>query len=306
MPNFREVVQAKVALPWVTLEGSEKFYKLDEQELEFFRTATRIDDEAALRAHMIQVQREAYAIHAFPCIRMFSFTQLKLARLPGYDKILTLGKTRKNPIFLDIGCCSAPSYNDTVGNDIRKLVADGYPVDSVMAAGLMKFLELGHKLFNTTPQTYPIPFLAGDALDFAFLEVSHPFYTKPYSLPPQLSELTSLSALHGHVSAVSVCSVFHVFDEAGQLQLARAIAGLLSPEPGSMVIGIHSGRPEKGTFVTRAGGRDVSTWTELWDGALFVGGTVKVETELVETGGWDFQDSDEDRYWFLVWSVTRL
>ncbi|RDX42801.1 hypothetical protein OH76DRAFT_1260462 [Lentinus brumalis] len=306
MPNSHEVVQAKVALPWVTLEGSEKFYKLDEQELEFFRTATCIDDEAALRAHMIHVQREAYAIHAFPCIRMFSFTQLKLARLPGYDRILTLGKTRKNPIFLDIGCC--------FGNDVRKLVADGYPIDSVMATDLHpEFLELGHKLFNTTPQTYPVPFLAGDALDSAFLEVSHPFYTKPYSSPPQLSELTSLSALHGHVSAVSVCSVFHVFDEAGQLQLARAIAGLLSPEPGSMVIGIHSGRPEKGTFVTRAGGRDVSTfyhspesWTELWDGELFVRGTVEVETKLVETGGWDFQDSDTDRYWFLVWSVTRL
>ena len=115
------------------------------------------------------------------------------------------------------------------------------------------------------------------------------------------------------MSAVSVCSVFHVFDEAEQRQLARAIAGLLSPEPGSMVIGVHSGRPEKGTFVTRVGGRNVSTfyhspesWTRLWDGELFVEGTVTVEANLVETGGWDFQDSEADRYWFLVWSVTRL
>ncbi len=142
MPNSHEVVQAKVALPWVTLEGSEKFYKLDEQELEFFRTATCIDDEAALRAHMIHVQREAYAVRfprislarceliihllrympsrAFGCshspsrflglgntVRLSSCLacRLKLARLPRYDKILTLGKTRKNPIFLDIGCC---------------------------------------------------------------------------------------------------------------------------------------------------------------------------------------------------------
>ncbi|KAI0699604.1 hypothetical protein C8T65DRAFT_580986 [Cerioporus squamosus] len=307
------VVEAKVALPWVSLEGSEKFYKLDEQELDFFRTATGIHDEAALKAHMIRVQQEAYAIHAFPCIRMFSFTRLKLARLPGYDRILALGKARRNPIFLDVGCCCEVTIS-TVGNDVRKLVADGYPIESVMAIELHpEFLELGHKLFNTTPQTYPVPYLSGDALDPAFLGVVHPFYTKPYSSPPKLSELTSLNALHGHVSVVSVCSVFHVFDEAGQLQLARAIAGLLSPEPGSMVIGIHSGRPEKGTFVTRAGGRDVSTfyhspqsWTQLWDGELFVEGTVRVETRLVETGGWDFQDSDADRYWFLVWSVTRL
>ncbi|RPD58757.1 hypothetical protein L226DRAFT_575992 [Lentinus tigrinus ALCF2SS1-7] len=306
MSNTVEVVKAKVALPWVSLEGSEKFYKLDEQELEFFRMGTGIHDEAALKEHMVRVQREAYAIHAFPCIRMFSFTRLKLARLPGYEKILVLGRTREYPIFLDIGCC--------FGNDVRKLVADGYPIDSVMATDLHpEFLELGHKLFNTTPSTYPVPFLAGDALDPSFLEVVHPFYTKPYSPRPNLSELTSLSALHGHVSAISVCSVFHVFDEAGQLQLARAIAGLLSPEPGSMVIGIHSGRPEKGTFVTHAGGRSVSTfyhspesWTQLWDGELFVKGTVRVQTELIETGGWDFQDSEADRYWFLVWSVTRL
>ena len=178
---------------------------------------------------------------------------------------------------------------------------------------MVEFLELGHKLFNTTPATYPVPFLAGDALDSVFLSVTHPFYTRPYEPAPALSSLKNLTPLQGHVSAISVCSVFHVFDEAGQLQLARAVAGLLSPEPGSVVVGVHSGRPEKGTFVTRAGGRDVSTfyhspasWEALWDGELFAKGTVKVETRLMETGGWDFQDRDSDRYWFLMWSVTRL
>ncbi|TBU44218.1 hypothetical protein BD309DRAFT_56838 [Dichomitus squalens] len=299
------VIAAKVALPWVSLEESEKFYNLNEQEIAFFKSATGIHDEAALKEHMIAIQREAYAIHAFPCIRMFSFTKLKLARLPGYEKLLELGKSRKNPIFLDIGCC--------FGNDVRKLVADGYPMESCMATDLHpEFLKLGHKLFNTTPETYRVPFLAGDSLNPEFLAVTHPFYTKPYTTVPKLSSLTSLNPLHGHVSAISVCSVFHVFDEAGQLQLARAIAGLLSPETGSMLIGVHSGRPEKGTFITRAGGRDVSTfyhspesWTALWDGELFVKGTVKVETKLIETGGWDFQENT-DRYWFLYWCVTRV
>lgn len=62
MQNTVDTVEAKVALPWVSLEGSEKFYKLDEQELEFFRTTTGIQDEVALKVHMIRVQQEAYAV----------------------------------------------------------------------------------------------------------------------------------------------------------------------------------------------------------------------------------------------------
>ena len=64
MPNSESVIEAKVALPWVSLEGSEKFYNLNEQELEFFKSATGISDEAALKAHMIAVQQEAYAVRA--------------------------------------------------------------------------------------------------------------------------------------------------------------------------------------------------------------------------------------------------
>ena len=58
------VIAAKVALPWVSLEGSEKFYNLNEQELAFFKSATGIHDEAALKEHIIAVQREAYAVSA--------------------------------------------------------------------------------------------------------------------------------------------------------------------------------------------------------------------------------------------------
>ena len=58
------VIAAKVALPWVSLEGSEKFYNLNEQELAFFKSATGIHDETALKEHMIAVQREAYAVSA--------------------------------------------------------------------------------------------------------------------------------------------------------------------------------------------------------------------------------------------------
>ena len=60
--NTEEVMKTKVALPWVSLEGSERFYNLNEQELAFFKSATGISDEVKLKEHMIAVQQEAYAV----------------------------------------------------------------------------------------------------------------------------------------------------------------------------------------------------------------------------------------------------
>ena len=68
MTNSEEVMKAKVALPWVSLEGSEKFYNLNAQELEFFKAATGLHEEAELKAHMIAVQHEAYAVRRIPVL----------------------------------------------------------------------------------------------------------------------------------------------------------------------------------------------------------------------------------------------
>jgi len=38
--------------------------------------------------------------------------------------------------------------------------------------------------------------------------------------------------------------LFHLFSEEKQLHLLRALAGLLSPEPGSMIFGLHIGLAE--------------------------------------------------------------
>ena len=52
----------------------------------------------------------------------------KIARLYAYKDLLKLGKERPGALFLDIGCC--------VGCDVRKPVADGFPVDQVIASDL--------------------------------------------------------------------------------------------------------------------------------------------------------------------------
>ncbi|KAI0932446.1 hypothetical protein AcW2_001075 [Taiwanofungus camphoratus] len=285
----------------------EKYYALDSHESAFFKAQTGIQSDDALKGHIMRIQAEAWKVRPYACVRRFAFTKLKISRLPSYGQFLRLGKERKGAIFLDIGCC--------FGNDLRKAVADGYPMENTIASDLHpEFWQLGHKLFNTTPETFSAPFLAGDVFDLAFLEPTQPFYSPSEAAVPALSSLTTLTPLRGHLSAIHASSFFHLFSEAGQLQLARSIAGLLSSEPGSMIFGEHGGRPEKGYrtegSVMRRGGHmfchSPETWTELWDGSVFKKGSVKVDAFLHEIERDDLQPKEGGRFWIMVWSVTRL
>ena len=115
------------------------------------------------------------------------------------------------------------------------------------------FFKLGYQLFNDTPEEFPVPFVEGDILNTAFLNVVPPVY-KPSEVqgaPPDLSKLTTLTPLAGQLTAIHISMVFHLFMEDKQLHLARAIAGLLAPTPGAMIFGWHSGEEQKG-FMTGA------------------------------------------------------
>ena len=116
--------------------------------------------------------------------------------------------------------------------------------------------------------------------------------------------------------AIHASSFFHLFNEEKQLHLARALAGLLSPELGSMIFGLHVGAAEKGFKPSISGGdrrmwcHSPESWTELWDGLVFEKGVVKVQTNLVH---WERKDLRPDApqnatvtQAILVWSVTRL
>ena len=132
---------------------------------------------------------------------------------------------------------------------------------------------------------------------------------------PDLRSLTSLTPLHGRVFAIHATAIFHLFGEEKQLQLARALAGLLSPEPGSMIFGAHIGVPEKKGFEPPVMHRDhhmwchsPESWTELWDGLVFEKGVVEVQTKLyhAERKGFDPDAPQNSTLTYLVWLVTRL
>lgn len=174
---------------------------------------------------------------------------------------------------------------------------------------------MGHRLFRSTKETFQATFVVGNALDSAHLAAAPVLTSPPEGPPPTLASLTSLNPLRGHVAAIYVGAFFHLFTEEQQAQIVRALAGLLSPVPGSMIVGMHSGaESQKGTQTAVRGigegglitqfKHSPETWTELWDGDAFEKGAVKVETAVrkrVTTVG-----TTTVEHVGLVWSVTRL
>ena len=217
---------------------------------------------------------------------------------------------------------------------MRKAIADGYHVESVITSDLCQgacasyhgaelaphhrvladYADLGHKFFRTTQETYPIAFLPGDVFDPKHLEVVPPSsYTSanaPTGPVPALRSLTSLNPLHGRVSAIHASSFFHLFSEKKQLHVGRALAGLLSPVPGSTIFGQHVALREKGFRQSEREGHRMfchspASWKDLWDGQVFEKGLVKVQVYLLEIP-FDVDGLPMRYSTILIWSVVRL
>ena len=145
-----------------------------------------------------------------------------------------------------------------------------------------------------------------------------PFPTSSSPLPSSgfsLSDVTSLNQLHGRLSAIYVGAFFHLFDFDGQERVARLIAGLLSPLPGSMIFGWHGGMVAKGIWSPRAGTRmnchSPESWRALWEGIFAeVGAQVRVDAILAPHDGGlsHFGTYPENTVARpnLKWSVTRV
>jgi hypothetical protein len=171
------------------------------------------------------------------------------------------------------------------------------------------FWKYGHELFHSSSDTFPAGFVAGDIFNSEVIQPSEPFYDNPTSPRPEnIRSLQSLTPLQGHVSALHASSLFHLFNEENQTNLAKRLASLLSPESGSIIFGLHGGLPKKGVYEIPnhpmfCHGPD--SWKDLWDGQVFQKGTVRVEAELkpVEVPG---PKIVTEKTYLMVWSVTRL
>ena len=176
---------------------------------------------------------------------------------------------------------------------------------------------MGHKLFKTTPETFPVPFIAADVFDDKCLAPS-PIPTSPPTDPlPPLNELTTLTPLVGRLSAIHTSAFFHLFPEEKQLELARRVAPLLAPAPGSVIFGAHGGLPQKGERDRRNSHgihmfcHSPQSWKELWEGIFAeAGAKVEVKARLrKEIGGLSMfgtYPENTEHYHVLEWSVTRV
>ncbi|KAG0698591.1 hypothetical protein DFH29DRAFT_991043 [Suillus ampliporus] len=284
----------------------ESHYDVRPQDAAFYKKLTGIEDDAALKQHILDVQAKAYKVAPYGCILFFSFTRCRLMGLPAYQQVVRIGRECKNPIFLDIGCC--------FGNSIREIVFDGFPAAQAIGSDLLPDLwDLGHELFKSSPETFPVHFVGGDAFDPKILAVAPPASVQTTgALAPDLNNLTSLNPLRGCVSAIHATSFFHLFKEDKQLHMARALAGLLSAEPGSVILGTHIGAQEKGSVKQVYNDAEIDmfahnpeSWIAMWDGEVFEKGMVKVEAELREETYGDARRNERCPLG-LFWSVTRL
>ncbi|KAF8896606.1 hypothetical protein BD779DRAFT_1608770 [Infundibulicybe gibba] len=198
----------------------ESLYERSGADLAFWMQQTRIEEAETLKRHVLDVQKKAYEVYGYPCIRIFDFMRINITRLPAYEHVIQLTRERPDALILDIGC---------FGHDTRKVAADGWPVSNIIASDLRKgFWEIGHELFRSSPKTFPVVFVEGDALSTEMIAPHAPFYEPPDTPRPILDLLTSLTPLQGHLSAIHASSLFHIFSEAEQRTLAHRLASLLA------------------------------------------------------------------------------
>jgi hypothetical protein len=173
------------------------------------------------------------------------------------------------------------------------------------------FWDLGHKLFRTTPETFPVKFLAGDVFDDANLSLTAPVPSGP---PPPIASASTLTELRGRISVIHVSSLFHLFNEEKQFELGKRLAALLDPRPGSIIFGSHGGMPVKGPregISLRMFCHSPESWTQMWEEQIFEKGQVRVNTVLRETNmaaerlERGIQIEEGARFYVLAWSVER-
>ncbi|KAJ7467478.1 hypothetical protein FB451DRAFT_1352474 [Mycena latifolia] len=273
-------------------------YVLDPAELAFLKAQTGVQDDEELKAHVLALQKKAYEVYPYPCIRRFGFTRLKINKnRAAYEYVLDIGRNIPGALLLDIGCC--------FGNDLRKIASDGFPAQNMIASDLREdYWALGHELFRSTTTSFPATFIAGDAFDPDFLCLQAPLTEVPPFAVPNLHSITSLNDLRGHLSAIHSASLFHLFSETKQLELARKMAGLLTPRAGSMIFGCHGALPTKGYTLASAGKHmfchSPESWRDMWDGGVFEAGSVEVQAVLRNVGKVLSPTTD---FYMLFWSV---
>jgi SAM-dependent methyltransferase len=207
--------------------------------------------------HVHRLRDRAYQEYQYPCLGLYRFLGLALSNHPLYEghvvpllrgekKARTEDATRvggTSRTFLDLGTC--------LGQDIRKLIFDGVPMESVYGADILtEFVDLGYDLFGDEDR----------------LPRSH--FVAPADI---FDDSSPLKVWDGKVDIVHANSVFHLFSWDDQVKAAKRVTKLLRPEKGSLILGSQIAHAEPGEVSSRPGRRtgtmyihDEKSWETLW------------------------------------------
>ena len=175
---------------------------------------------------------------------------------------------------------------------------------------LTEFWEQGYQLFRDSKEIFPATCIAGDVFDPSFLNDKLGQVVSNSEIQ-DLSCLTNLTPLVGRLSAIHTSSLFHLFDEKQQAELARKVASLLSSEPGSIIFGIHAGAGEKAHKKSAITKRTMfyhspESWVDLWENDIFKGERVQARATLNEVSLPEIALVTGEKWYMLAWSVRRL
>jgi SAM-dependent methyltransferase len=219
--------------------------------------------------HISTLRDLAWNLHPYPSIGMLLFLDLgvcgddlplsgpsspsdpeavkyvKLAYASIIKKLQSGGK------FLDVGCMFA--------QDVRKLVYDGAPVDSVYGTDLREdYFEHGYELFKDEAIIPHDHFIKADILD---------------------TESLNLKFLERKLDVINSTHVIHIFTYEDQILFLKRMIGMLKDEKGTMIIGRMTGNDESGYHLPQGGAaarvttksgsgiweHNVESFRELWE-----------------------------------------
>jgi SAM-dependent methyltransferase len=207
-------------------------------------------------AHIVECRNEAYAKCPYPCIGNMRFLDFDLSLHPLYaDQILDPLKRpmsreegEAEPLFLDLGTC--------FGQDVRKLVYDGAPIERVWASDIEPHLiDAGFRLFNDEAKLPRDHFLCPGDL---------------FSASPD----DRLRALDDRVTILHMTAVFHLFGLEDQKKVVDRCLRLLRKDAGRpvLLLGMQVGSVVAGPFLRENHSpefshkyrHNVESWASLW------------------------------------------
>ncbi|OAK94458.1 hypothetical protein IQ06DRAFT_85246 [Phaeosphaeriaceae sp. SRC1lsM3a] len=223
--------------------------------------------------HIVHLRDEAWRIFPYPCIGQFRFLEPGVDELREYDEVVR--RLRDGESLLDMACC--------FGQTIRQVVNDGAPSENIYGCDLEKdFIELGYKLFNDRDKLRS-QFVVADILD-------------PSS---------SIHDLRGQMDMIYTGSFFHLWGLQKQKEVSRAVASLLRPRAGSMILGRQVASAEACEKTSTPGGtmyrHNVESFKLLWKeigedlGVSFI-----VDARLENLNDDHFKGDDTKRIYFSV------